>query len=133
MKKIFFIITFILVLGELVIACSRQESPVGKEEPFLVLNNRPQSPQAPQKGITFQLEELSKPERHLEMQSSSDVYEYLVNMYQTNDTNSNIVAKSRLPDSIVNFGYHSFFDGMYFAFMEHRPIVLSPDMIWLLS
>lgn len=44
----------------------------------------------------------------------------------------NIIAKSEAPDSLVTFGYHSFFNGMYQAYADHRPFVLSPDMIWLL-
>src|SRR5690606_32803682 len=43
-----------------------------------------------------------------------------------------IIAKSEAPDSLVFFGYHSFFNGMYEAYAHHRPFVLSPDMIWLL-
>ena len=95
-----------------------------------------------QNGITFQIEELSKPEQHLFMRPSNDIYEWLilsdVNMYPFQiekegiDFPFNIVAKSQLPDSIVHFGYHSFFNGMYQAYADHRPFVLSPDMIWLL-
>jgi hypothetical protein len=91
--------------------------------------------QFPQTSITFQVvEELSKPEGHLEMRSSNDVFEHLVKLSQKSDKEypSNIVAKSQLPVEMVNCGYHSFFDGMYHAYMEHRPIVLSPDTIWLL-
>jgi hypothetical protein len=85
-------------------------------------------------GITFTIEELSKPENHLAMQSQDDVLAYLVNLSQRKDKKNppNIVAKSRLSDNIVNFGYHSFFGGMHHAYMEHRPVVLSPDVIWLL-
>jgi hypothetical protein len=85
-------------------------------------------------GVTFKTEELSKPEEHLKMQPRNDVLEHLVNLSQREDKKkpSNIVAQSRLPDTIVNFGYHSFFDGMYHAYMDHRPVVLSPDVIWLL-
>jgi len=85
-------------------------------------------------GVTFQIAELSKPENRLEMQSYTGVLEHLVNLSQREDKKkpSNIIAKSRLPDNMVNFGYHSFFDGMYHAFMDHRPVVLSPDVIWLL-
>ena len=95
-----------------------------------------------QNGITFQVEKLSKPSEHLFMRPSDDVYEWLilsdVNMYPKKvqdegiDFPFNIVAKSQLPDSIVHFGYHSFFNGMYQAYADHRPFVLSPDMIWLL-
>jgi len=95
-----------------------------------------------QKGITFQVEELSEPEKHLFMQPSEKIYERLilsdVNMSSFKIKNEgidfpfNIIAKSQLPDSIVHFGYHSFFDGMYQAYADHRPFVLSPDMVWLL-
>jgi hypothetical protein len=91
--------------------------------------------QFPQTGITFQVvEDLSKPEKPLAMQSGNDVFEHLVKLSQKSNKEypSNIVAKSRLPANIVNFGYHSFFDGMYHAYAEHRPIVLSPDAVWLL-
>ena len=43
-----------------------------------------------------------------------------------------IVAMGDAPKQLVNFGPHSFLQGMYRAYAEHRPFVLSPDMIWLL-
>jgi len=43
-----------------------------------------------------------------------------------------MLAQSNMPDKLVNFDYHSFFNGLYSAYAEHRPFVLSPDMIWLL-
>ena len=95
-----------------------------------------------QNGITFQVEELSKPEKYLLMRPSEEIYEWLilsdVNMYPKKikdegiDFPFNIIAKSQLPDSVVHFGYHSFFNGMYQAYADHRPFVLSPDMVWLL-
>jgi hypothetical protein len=86
-------------------------------------------------GITFPVvEDLSRPEGPLAMQSSKDVLEHLVKLSQKNDKeySADIFAKSRLPAEMVNYGYHSFFDGMYHAYLEHRPIVLSPDAVWLL-
>jgi len=85
-------------------------------------------------GVTFKTEELSKPEKHLKILSRNEVLEYLVNLSQREDKKKppNIIANSQLPDNIVNLGYHSFFNGMYHAYMDHRPIVLSPDVIWLL-
>ena len=95
-----------------------------------------------QNGITFQVESLSKPEKHLYMLPSKDIYEELIlsdinmNPYRIKkegiDFPFNIIAKSQLPDSMIFFGYHSFFNGMYRAYADHRPFVLSPDMIWLL-
>lgn len=36
------------------------------------------------------------------------------------------------PEQLANFGRHPFMRSLYAAYAEHRPIVLSPDMIWLL-
>ena len=93
-------------------------------------------------GITFEIEKLSKPERILFLQSYEDNYKNLilkdVNLSKWDierngiDFKYNILAKSQAPDSLVNYGYNSFFNGMYQAYAEHRPFVLSPDMIWLL-
>lgn len=95
-----------------------------------------------QDGITFRVENLSKPEKLLRLASDEDIYKWLilsdVNLrpYDVENENIdfpfNIVAKSQLPDSLVSFGYHPFFNGMYQAYADHRPFVMSPDMIWLL-
>ena len=95
-----------------------------------------------QSGITFKVEELSRPEKPLWLTSPNQIYHRLilsdVNMSDLDikrdsiDFPFNIIAKSRIEDSLVTFGYHSFFNGMYQAYADHRPFVLSPDMIWLL-
>jgi hypothetical protein len=95
-----------------------------------------------QNGISFEIENLSKPQKTLYLQSYEDIYKNLIlNDVQLNkwdlkqngiDFKYNILAKSQAPDSLVNYGYNSFFYGMYQAYAEHRPFVLSPDMIWLL-
>ncbi|KAF5033903.1 DUF4419 domain-containing protein [Petrimonas sulfuriphila] len=93
-------------------------------------------------GITFEIEKLSKPERLLYLQSYNDIYKNLIlkdaslSKWEVErngmDFKYNILAKSEAPDSLVNYDYNSFFNGMYQAYAEHRPFVLSPDMIWLL-
>lgn len=95
-----------------------------------------------QEGVTFKVETLSKPKKALQMLSHKEVYEHLILSdvsLEAGDlhTNSvklpfNVVTKSEAPDSLVSFGYHSFFYGMYHAYADHRPFTLSPDMIWLL-
>ncbi len=95
-----------------------------------------------QKGITFDIEKLTPPERLLEENRDTHIYKRLL---QSNAVTgsipviadpakplSDIVANYKAPGPLVNFGYHSFFDGMYHAYAEHRPVVLSPDVIWLL-
>ena len=95
-----------------------------------------------QTGITFKIEDLSKPEKPLWLTPPEKVYNRLilsdVNMSEFEikrdsvDFPFNIVAQNQIQDSLVTFGYHSFFNGMYQAYADHRPFVLSPDMIWLL-
>lgn len=95
-----------------------------------------------QQEVKFKVEELSKPEKLLINRDYNDLYKWLilsdVNMYpyeiekDSIDFPFNIIAKSEAPDSLVFFGYHSFFNGMYQAYADHRPFVISPDMIWLL-
>lgn len=95
-----------------------------------------------QNGITFEIEKLSKPEKMLNLQSYEGIYKNLI-LEEANlskweierneiDFKYNILAKSQSPDSLVSFGYNSFFYGMYQAYAEHRPFVLSPDVMWLL-
>lgn len=93
-----------------------------------------------QNGITFKVEELSAPEKFLWVKSYEEILqelildEYNLSRYDLQDRgfDFNIVAKSSTSDSLVNYGYHSFFSGMFEAYANHRPFVLSPDMIWLL-
>ena len=93
-----------------------------------------------QTGRTFTVEKLSKPETHLLTKSNKDILEGLIlsdinvnhNHIKMDEFPFDIIAKSELPDKLVSFGYHSFFNGMFQAYADHRPFVLSPDMIWLL-
>ena len=93
-----------------------------------------------QTGRTLKVEKLSQPENFLSTQSIKDIYEGLIvsdisvnhNDIKKDQFPFGIVAKSELPASLVSFGYHSFFNGMYQAYADHRPFVLSPDMVWLL-
>lgn len=95
-----------------------------------------------QKEVKIQIEDLSKPEKLLFSNPPDRIYKNLilkdVGLYPYEvekdkiDFPYNILAKSEMPDSLVNFGYNSFFQGMFYAYAEHRPFVLSPDMVWLL-
>jgi hypothetical protein len=88
---------------------------------------------AGQDGITFRVEKLSKPEKPLYDTPSTGLYERLIRQDAGLDSPAyDIICHSAMPDRLVTYGYHSFFDGMYRAYSDHRPFVLSPDMIWLL-
>lgn len=91
---------------------------------------------------SFEIEKLTPPKNSLTEKSRAALLQELV-LKDANleSTPSNItayqplkkiVATGRFNDSLVNYGYHSFFDGMYAAYSDHRPFVLSPDMVWLL-
>jgi len=138
---ILLILQFMLFTG---ISCSNSKQIAEVKNATRVINNNwesnwksdPNLTTAPnsQNGITFKVDDLSEPKNHLRMQSRNDVLEHLVALSQRNDNRkpSNIVATSYLPENMVNYGFHSFFNGIYSAYMDHRPIVLSPDVIWLL-
>jgi len=96
-----------------------------------------------QAEITFKIENLSKPESLLKEATINEIYTDLIlsdagaslRFIEEKDKLTfpfGIVARSDSPSFLVNYGYHSFFDGMYRAYADHRPFVLSPDMIWLL-
>ena len=70
-----------------------------------------------QNGITFEVEQLSKPEKLYPVTSPDEIYRYL--MLFDNESTIRITEKD-------------IFCGMYQAYADHRPFVLSPDMIWLL-
>jgi hypothetical protein len=82
-----------------------------------------------QAAMTFTIETLKRPDNRLPVSAYTDILEGLM---RADFESYGIVAKSVLPDSLVNFGYHPFFNGMYQAYADHRPFTLSPDMIWLL-
>jgi len=95
-----------------------------------------------QKSITFQVENLKPPEKLLRVEDYQVIFEDLIRLdngvsrYPLNkphtDPAFNIIAKSKVNDSLVTRGYHPFFEGMYAAYADHRPFTLSPDMMWLL-
>ena len=95
-----------------------------------------------QSSFSFDIEELDPPQNVLTEENSIDIYKkllfkdagYTPKTTPPSDFNpiSEIVAQYTSSPTLVNYNYHSFFDGMYHAYAEHRPFTLSPDMIWLL-
>ncbi len=95
-----------------------------------------------QQSFTFDVEKLQPPEKNLPAESKETVLKKLllkdagINAGNSSSASitvdSVIVASYKASGSLVNYGYHSFFDGMYKAYAEHRPFILSPDIIWLL-
>lgn len=76
-----------------------------------------------QKGMTFEIEKLSKPDKFVYQTTSTNIFKSL---------KADIEKKSQLPDSLISYGEHPFLTGILTAYKEHRPFVISPDIIWLL-
>lgn len=76
-----------------------------------------------QNATIYEIESLSKPKDFLYQMASKDVFKYM---------NADIEKSSLLVDSLVTYGEHPFLTGILTAYKEHRPFVLSPDIVWLL-
>ncbi|MDP4269492.1 MAG: DUF4419 domain-containing protein [Bacteroidota bacterium] len=95
-----------------------------------------------QKGVNFFVESLKAPDHALIGTDYNDAFKRMIRKdlnisdYELRTGNKeiayNIIAQSKGKGELVNYDYHSFFQGMYQAYSDHRPFVLSPDMIWLL-
>lgn len=67
---------------------------------------------------------LSKPKYPLERLAKRELIDQL--------SKEKVEYISIVPDSLVLFGAHPFLAGTFKAYQEHRPIVISPDIIWTL-
>jgi hypothetical protein len=76
-----------------------------------------------QNSTTYDIESLKPPTKHLYQRPSNETFKFL---------KGSIEKSSQLPDSLVTFGEHPFLTGILTAYKEHRPFVISPDIIWLL-
>lgn len=75
------------------------------------------------KSITFTIETLAPPRDLLPETSKAEVLTTFSNQ---------IEFVSQPKQQLVKNGSHPFLYGLYQAYSEHRPFVLSPDMLWLL-
>jgi len=100
----------------------------------------PLSSQA-QRKVVLEIEKLSKPEKLLGLTPVKKIYENMIisgsgiESYERDDFKDfrpDIVAFSDRNGQLVDMGAHAFFNGMFQAYADHRPFVLSPDMMWLL-
>ena len=91
-------------------------------------------------GVTFQIEELSKPTELLKEYTFRDAYDVILYSMGSIDYSkraeqsdyNNILYHSVGDRSLVLNDDNPFFNGMREAYANHRPVVLSPDMIWML-
>lgn len=91
-----------------------------------------------QDSIVIKIETLSKPQWLLPSLPTDMVWDRLVGAeakieaYDKILFDSQIIAMGEAPDTLAYLGFHPFLQGMYEAYSQHRPFVLSPDMINLL-
>lgn len=85
------------------------------------------------KSITFVVDEgLSKPKVHLEKKNGQDLIADMLNSKQIDDVSLfDVVASSFAGEKFSSVGSDTLFKCMVQCFAEHRPLVLSPDAIWL--
>ncbi|KIA94961.1 hypothetical protein OC25_08150 [Pedobacter kyungheensis] len=76
-----------------------------------------------QEATVVEIEKLSLPEKLLPETASKDFPDFYRSTFE---------KTSPLPDSLVFYQDHPFLTGLFNAYKDHRPVVLSPDMIWLL-
>lgn len=88
--------------------------------------------------VTFHVEDLAKMESMFFKQSCGAVAGNMVRQYSYyknvpgNREDDGIVYVNFQTDSIASYDNNSFAKGMMNAFANHWPVVLSPDVIWLL-
>lgn len=83
-------------------------------------------------SITFVVDEgLEAPEEHLFTGNSSQVVNWLM-MEKGLSHNHGVVRTSFDGRTMAAYAGSTFFQVMTTAFAEHRPVVLTPDMVWLL-
>ena len=95
-----------------------------------------------QAQVTIKIERLSKPDSLLPVQSPEDIFKTFIEEdagltkyaieHKGIHVDYGLLALKVDADSLVTFGSHSFISGMREAYWHHRPITLSPDMIWVL-
>jgi len=84
-------------------------------------------------GITFEVDEgLEIASKHLELFSSKKIIQKLLSKEQIEDNLSNVVACSFKKQRLADIGGSDvLFKCILECYGQHRPLVLSPDMIWL--
>ena len=75
---------------------------------------------------------LSLPSKHLETDYPDDVIDTILETEQINSSLRNIITSSFKGSRLSQIGADVMWKTFIECFAEHRPLVLSPDMIWLL-
>lgn len=86
-----------------------------------------------EESITFVVDEnLPSPQRQIKKRSGEELEKSIVYDSKTSNKATPTLASSFHNDTFCYMGTSAFFNTMVKAYADHRPVILSPDMIWLL-
>jgi hypothetical protein len=85
------------------------------------------------KSITFVVDEdLPAPKQTFKMMSSKQLSSHIISKKNIPSVDHKVVKTSFDGEKLCYLGEDNFFKCIVQAFADHRPLVLSPDMVWLL-
>lgn len=100
---------------------------VDAEKPSDIIVNRTEN------SISFEVDgNLSAPKEHLYQRKGHKVAGSLLNRFGIEKEEWSIIASSFGEDSLCFLGEDNFYQCVVQAYADHRPLVLSPDMIWII-
>ena len=82
-------------------------------------------------GITFSVEKVTPPEDHLFVMSGRAVAELWTEEEGKSTDPESVIATSFDRDSLVEMGRNPLFSMITEAYATHRPITLTPDVVWM--
>ena len=87
-------------------------------------------------SITFRVDpDLPEPtgeSLNFNMRNSDGLVNDILNQSEIRGKDQRVIASGIGDGEYASYGLHPFFKGMIDAFADHRPVVLTPDAIWLL-
>ena len=82
-------------------------------------------------SITFEVDkDLPKPERKISLADANAIARRVLNEFQIEEKCQNVLATSFADKRLWYKGNDAFFATLTEAFADHRPVKLSPDMLW---
>ena len=94
---------------------------------------RAQNESHPLRNVTFTVDRnLSSPKDHLPLITSDSVASEILNANNLTPNVQHVVATSFEGEQMAWLGQDVFFSCLVQAYADHRPVVLSPDIIWTL-
>lgn len=80
--------------------------------------------------ITFHVEHLAKIDHEFSKRPASETVERL--FFNQDPLHTKLISSNLPTDNLINYDHNSFAKGLMNAFAYHRPVSISPDIIWLL-